>query len=492
MPLSDNDKPTDRPGPAKFSTNINGLDSVLHGGLPVGRMTLVTGGPGSGKTVFALEVMYRRAQAGEPGLFVTFEESENNVFINAKSLGWDLRELKRARKLMVVHAQLPREFVLAGDFGIQGLIANLGSRIAAIGARYLVLDALDVLIRNFDDPQHERQEIENLYKWLDEVKLTSLLTLKATNREINRYPFLEFKADCVLNLDQRMENQIRTRRLTVSKYRGSGFMNNEIPYVISSRGIRVLPVEEVRLTAKTREQPRMPSGNETLDGVLGGGFNQASSVLLTGQPGTGKSILASSIAAAACSRTQRVLYITYEETEPLITEHMLGIGLDLQPHLDSGRLKIVDILPEAMGVEEHLIRLLDVCEEVDPQLVIIDSISAIKRMGGLRGGFDLLLRLTGNLKQRGSILILINQYRNGNHYQRLSGFEISSLIDTVIILEYIWRMKDFRRRLTIMKSRGSNHSHRYHEMRISKRGIEISPETQPEAGASAARPETRT
>ena len=475
----------DRPGPPKFATHISGLDGVLHGGLPAGRMTLVNGGPGAGKTVFALEILYRRALKQEPGLFVTFEESEEGIFSNAQSFGWDLRELARTRKLMVLHAQLPPEYIEAGEFGIQGLLANLSGRMAAIGARYIVLDALDVLMRSFEDPRRERREIELLHGWFMEKNVTALLTSKVTDREAKLYPFLEFMTDCVLHLDQRIEDQLRTRRLKVVKYRGSGFMSNEIPYVISDRGLRFLPVEAVALRA-TAAVPRLSSGNKALDGILAGGIRPASSILLTGRSGTGKTSLAATIATGVCDQGRRVLYVTYEETGAVMIDNMHGAGIDLDPHLAAGTLRIMDLLPEAMGIEEQLIRIFDTCEEFAPQLVIIDAISAVRRMGSARGGFDMLFRLVGYMKQRGVTLILVNQHQNENRYQQLSGFGISSLLDTVIVLEYVFGAEEIGRRLTVLKSRGSNHSQRYHSMRITGRGIVISMEAPQAAGTAAA------
>ena len=468
---------------SKVPTRIKGLDKVLHGGLPEGRMSLLTGGPGTGKTIFGLEFLYRTAAAGVPGLLVTFEESEASVCENAASLGWDLENLLQTQALQVVAPELLRGALTSGDFDIQGLLAGLTGRIDAVGARHIVIDALDVLLRFFEDPRRERDEVERLHHWLQKKGLTSLLTLKMKGGDLQLYPFLDFMADCVLHTDQRIDNQLRTRRLSVVKFRGSGFMANEIPYAISASGLRILPVPGIA-KAPSSSGGRVSSGNENLDEILGGGYRQGSSVLLTGLPGTGKTTLAATFSRAAARSGQRVLLVAYEESEAAMITSLLSPGIDLRPQLQEGNLAIIDTVPESMGVEEQLIRILDAAEALAPRHIVVDAISALQRMGSERAAFDFLVRLLAHCKTNGITLMLVCQHRDSRPFYELSGFGISSLIDTVVYLRFDDSAGRIRTMLAVIKSRGSFHSRFYHEMLISDRGVDIlkeGPDTVPPA-----------
>jgi circadian clock protein KaiC len=463
-----------RPIP-KAPTQISGLDEVLEGGFPRGRTTLASGGPGSGKTVLGLEFLCRGALAGEPGVFITFEERAEAVRTNALSMGWDLAGLEKAGKVAIVEARLYGEEVLSGDFDIQGILAIVAGHAKRIRAKRVVIDALDVLLRVFGDAQRERGELYRLHDWLIDRKLTSVLTVKAqlNGNMAHRYEFLDFMADCVIRLDHRVEGQVATRRLRVIKYRGSGFGTNEYPYVIGERGIVLFPLTQAELTHQPLG-PKIPSGLAGLDAMLDGGFRRAACILIAGSSGTGKTTLASAFAQAASRRKEKVLYLSFEESQEAMIVGMLSAGIDLRPALRTQRLMVQTALPEAMGSDKHLIRALEAIDSFKPDHLILDAISACVRMGSERAAFDYLMRLVAVVKERGITCILTNQIAGllGSD-EELSGIGFSSVVDAVIQLRFVDAGQEIGRQILILKARGSGHSNRRESFYITEHGIEF-------------------
>jgi circadian clock protein KaiC len=463
----------------KTATGIDGLDQILRGGLPAGRTTAVCGGPGSGKTVLALDFLYNGVMAGEPGVFLGFEENADAVRRNASAMGRDLAALERAGKLIVCVPEIEHSAVLTGDFDLGGLLAILQGQAQAIGAKRIVVDSIDVLLRIFGDYRRERNELVGLNNWLIHCGFTSVMTIKDSELSPGRYDFLEYIADCVVRLDQRVLDQIVTRRLRVLKCRGTGFARNEFPYVIDGAGIHILPISKMILSPATTTNSIASSGCADMDRLLGGGFVAGSSVLTTGRTGTGKTMLASTFVRAASQRRERSLYISFEESESGLLRSIASAGIDLRPAVDSGLLRMLTILPEAMGAEEHLFEAFRVMEEHQTQNLVVDSMSACHRMGSERAAFEYLMRLICACKEHGRTAFLINQ-QEGSDYDTISGLGISSLIDTVIHLRLDELTEGMQRDVLVVKSRGMKHSLRRHPFRITDAGI-IVPDSQ-EAG----------
>lgn len=462
------------PAIRKCPTRIEGLDQILQGGLPAGRTTLIIGGPGTGKSLFGLEFLYRSALAGDPGIFISFEERAGPLKDNADTLGWQLAPLEQAGKFFLIEGRIDPRAVITGAFGIQSFLAILDNKIKAMGAKRVVIDALDVLMRLINDSRREQDELVALHQWLAERDVTALLTVKAhrEGQPERNYDFLDYLADCVINLDNRMLGQLSTRRLRVVKYRGSGFGSNEYPFVIESPGITLLPISEVGLSHQALGE-RFSTGLASLDDLIGGGFRRASSVLITGGAGTGKTTLCSIIAHMACARKEKVLYISFEESEAALVSAMRSSGTDLGATLALGQLRLLTTMPEAMGAEQHLVRDLVVIRQMQPSCVIIESASACKRMGTEQAAFEYLMRLINTCKEMGITTVATNQTAGLNNLDEISGIGISSLIDTVIQLRLIEEDAVLRRKLLIMKSRGSSHSHSVHDFAITDRGVVI-------------------
>jgi len=462
------------PNIRKCHTRIEGLDQILQGGLPTGRTTLMIGGPGSGKSLFGLEFLYRSALAGEPGIFISFEERAESLKNNAATLGWQLAPMEQAGKLFLLEGRIDPRAVITGDFGIQSFFAILDHKLKAMGAKRVVIDALDVLMRLINDSRREQDELVALHQWLAERDVTALLTVKAPREgQLERnYDFLDYLADCVIQLDNRMLGQLSTRRLRVVKYRGSGFGSNEYPFVIGSPGITLLPISEVGLSHQALGD-RVSTGLTALDDLIGGGFRRASSVLITGGTGTGKTTLCSVMAQMACARNEKVLYISFEESEAALVSAMRSSGTDLSSTLALGQLRLLSAMPEAMGAEQHLVRTLVLIKQMQPSFVIIESASACKRMGTEQAAFEYLMRLINTCKEMGITVVTTNQTAGLHNLDEISGIGISSLIDTVIQLRLLEENAFLRRKLLVMKSRGSSHSHSVHDFAITDQGVVI-------------------
>jgi circadian clock protein KaiC len=456
---------------AKLATDIRGLDCILEGGLPQGRTTIVNGGPGTGKTVLAMEFLYRGAMTGEPGVFLSFEERVEDLRANAAAMGMDLAALEKTGRLKVVHAEIPLDAVQSGDFTIQGLLAILQAHTRTLKAKRVALDAVDVLTRIFRDPQREREEMHVLHQWLIEHGVTTVLTVKQIG-ETPEYPFFEFMADCVLRLDQRMAGQVRTRRLCVLKYRGSHFLSNEHPYVISRTGIVLMPVSSMTM-ARSFSAERVSAGNETLNGILNGGYPRGSCILIAGPSGVGKTSLACTFAREACRRGENTLYVSYETSQPSLCAEMLGAGIDLKAALDAGKLRILGVFPESKPVEEHLLQIMDAIDTCAVRHLVLDAVSACERMGSEQGAFDFLVRLIAICKSREITCLLTNQTTDQVPITSLSGMGIASLVDTLIGLRYADDGWNLRRRLVVVKSRGTPHSPAYHDLAITDQGVRI-------------------
>ncbi len=458
----------------KAPTYITGLDEVLKGGLPRGRTTILVGEAGSGKTVLGLQFLFGGAVAGEPGIWVGFEEGAAQVRQDAASLGWDLAALEQGNRLFLLEAGIRAETVLSGDFSLKGLLASVAGKGREMGARRVVIDALEVALRLLDDPRKSRAEMHMLNDWLGEQGLTTIMTVRPAQRAEAGFiqDFFESMGDCVISLSSRVEDNITTRRLRVVKYRGSGFGGNEYPYVITDAGFFLSPISTVGLRHKPLGE-KMPTGVERLDRILDGGYRRASCVLFAGEPGTGKTTLACAFVRRACESGERVLYISFEESQDALVGNMMSCGMDLRPQVEAGRLQFLCQFPEAMGADEHFLNAMRRIEAMSPHHVVVDAVSACERMGGRRASFDYLMRLLNACKERGITVFLTNQTAGLTDRMEISGNGVSSMIDTAIFLTYQEEPGETNRLIQVMKSRGSGHSNQKREFRITDQGLAI-------------------
>ena len=456
----------------KAPTGVAGFDEVTFGGLPAGRPSLVCGSAGCGKTLFATTFLVNGAtRYGEPGVFVSFEERAEDLAANVASLGYDLDGLVAEGKLAIDHVRVERsEIEETGEYDLEGLFIRLGFAVDSIGAKRVVLDTIETLFSGFSDPALLRSELRRLFGWIKERGLTAIITGERGEGQLTRQGLEEYVSDCVVLLDNRVEDQITTRRLRVVKYRGSAHGTNEYPFLIDDQGISVLPVTAAELDYGIAEGV-VSSGIAGLDAMLGpGGFHRGSSILVSGESGTGKSMLSASFADAACRRGERCMAFVFEESGSQIVRNARSIGLDLRRHLDAGLLRFEAARPSLFGLEMHLARMHRDIDAFRPDVVVVDPISALR--GPTSELQATLLRMIDLLKARG-ITAVFTSLRTEGAVDPGDDLGVSSLMDAWIKLLNVEANGERSRTLYVIKARGMSHSHQIREFVMSGEGIRL-------------------
>ncbi|MFO1424084.1 MAG: circadian clock protein KaiC [Candidatus Competibacteraceae bacterium] len=458
----------------KAPTGIRGLDDITGGGLPVGRPTLICGGAGCGKTLLAMEFLIHGAmQYGEPGAFVAFEETAEDLTKNMASLGVDLDGLAAARKLVVDSINLERiQFEETGEYNLEGLFIRLGHIIHSIGARRVVLDTVETLFATLPNEAVVRAELRRLFGWLKTRGVTAVITGESGDKTMTRYGIEEYVSDCVIVLDHRVTEQISTRRLRVMKYRGSAHGVNEYPYLIDQTGISVLPITSLGLE-HVASQERISSGIAPLDAMLGGqGYYRGSSILVSGTAGSGKTSMTAHFTDAACRRGERCLMFLFEESPSQLMRNMSSIGIDLEPWTQQDLLRFHAARPSLYGLEMHLAFTLKLIDEWEPRIVVVDPISSFDALGDPFQIKAMLVRLVDSLKVRG-VTTLLTSLTPAGTAQEHTEQEISSLIDTWLLLRDMESNGERNRGLYVLKSRGMAHSHQIREFVLTGHGVEL-------------------
>ncbi|MGD0063792.1 MAG: circadian clock protein KaiC [Streptosporangiaceae bacterium] len=459
----------------KAPTGISGLDQITGGGLPLGRVTLVAGSAGAGKTLLGLNFLVAGArQYGEPGVLMTFEESAAKVALNVRSLGFDLDELQRNGVLVVLAFRVdPSEIVAAGEFDLEPLFAILDDAIKRVGARRVVLDTIEVLFGAFGDDAVVRAELSRLILWLEDRGVTVVLTgERGSGSGLTRHGIEEYVTDCVIVLDHRVSAEISTRRLRVVKYRGSTHGTNEYPFLISARGVTVLPITSVALNYEASEE-RVSTGIGRLDHMLGGGMFRGSALMVSGTAGTGKTSLGAHMVNATCERGEQALMVLLEESPEQVLRNMRSIGLDLQPWVEAGLLRIWAARPSAYGLETHLAIFAELIEEKTPSVAVIDGIASLSN--GIPNTevntemISIMARKIDLLKSRG-ITSVITTLGQG---EEASTVTMSSMVDTWLLLRNTEANGERNRLLFVLKSRGTAHSNQVREFVLTNHGVEL-------------------
>lgn len=457
----------------KTPSGIAGFDSITGGGLPKGRSTLVSGGPGAGKTIFAMQSLVHGArQQGDPGLLLTFEERPEDLLANFRGFDWDIDQLVADGMLMVIDARLSAGAFISGHFDISGLLAGVSARAVRMGAKRVAFDGLDVLLSLLDDPREEMRQLFEIDRWLRDSGLTGLITGKldaGMPGHSRRADMVQYVVDCVVTLDQRVENRVATRDLRVMKYRGSDFPGNRYPVVIASQGIEVFYDGQGEMVHKisTRKQS---SGVPRLDSMLGGGHFQGSSILISGAPGTAKTTLAGAMADSICSSGERALFISFDESSGQIARNLASVGIDLERHLQSGTLEMMGLRATAISAESHVHRIYQRVAAFGPALLVIDPVSALIK-GGWKMVVDVVVQGILDFAKTRGVTTLITSLADGDAPEKeVTDTHVSTMADTWIHLSYVPHGGERNRALTIVKSRGSAHSNQVRELVLGAQG----------------------
>jgi circadian clock protein KaiC len=458
---------------AKAATGIKGFDEVSGGGLPRGRPTLVTGGAGSGKTLFGVEFLVHGArELGEPGVLLSFEETAADIADNVASLGFDLRELERDGCLVVDAFRVdPSEIVATGAFDLEGLFIRLAAAVEEVGAKRVVMDTVEVLFTALGNEGIVRGELGRLFRWLKDRGLTTVVTgERGRQGQLTRFGIEEYVSDCVVVLDQRVTEDMSTRRMRIVKYRGSAHGSNEYPFLITDRGLTVLPLTSVGLGYGAPTE-RVSTGLPDLDEMVGGGVYRGSSVLVSGSAGTGRTTIAAKVVDAACARGERALFVSFEESPDQLVRNMRSVGTDLGRWRDAGLLTMWSERATAAGLEEHLGRLQRLLDELRPSVVALDALASLAHAGIASAVTATVTREMDLIKSRGitGVLTALSHSTEAES----SGIDVSSLIDTWLLLRNVESDGERNRLLFVIKSRGTAHSNQVREFVISSEGAQL-------------------
>ena len=464
----------------KCPTGIKGFDEITEGGLPRNRTTLVSGSAGSGKTLLGLDFLINGAiQFKEPGVFMSFEETEDELYTDVGSLNLDLQGLISQNKVLIEHVILERKDIQETDFNLEGLFVRLEHAIDSIGAKRVVLDSIESVFAGITDVGILRLEMKRLFRWLKEKQVTAIVTGEPAQEAYTRHGLEQYISDCIILLDNRVNQQIAIRRIRVVKYRGSKHGTNEYPFVIDSNGLSVIPITSAGLDQPGTPQ-RVSTGIPSLDKLFRGdkpGYARGSTVLASGTAGTGKTSLAATFAVASCTRGERCLFLSYEESAGQLIQNMSSIGIQFEPMIKKGLLRIVSTRPTFFGLEMHLLDLYKLIAEFKPKAVVIDPLTSLIGEGEQREIRSMITRMIDLLKSNGITSFFTSLVSSAAQNDTSGEIGVSSLIDTWIVVRELEEdvSKKRIRGLFIVKSRGTGHDSDVHKLILSDDGIELRP-----------------
>jgi circadian clock protein KaiC len=462
----------------KLETGIEGFDYISHGGLPLNRTTLISGTAGSAKTVFATQFLAMGIQKfNQPGVFITFEESPDDIRQNMLSMGWDITRWERENKWVFVDAspKPSEDAVFAGDYDLGALLARIEYAVTKIGAQRVSLDSLGAIFTRFHNQTTIRSELFRITSALKSLKITSILTAERTEEfgSIARYGVEEFVTDNVVILRNPLEQEKRRRTIEILKFRGTMHHKGQYSFtIIPDEGIVVIPLSAIELKQKS-SNIRITGGNEELDEMCGGGFFRDSVILVSGATGTGKTLMTTEFLSGGAKRGERALLLAFEESREQLFRNAIGWGVDYEKLEEEGLLKVVSEYPETAGLEDHLLNIKKLVEEYKPNRVAVDSLSALERVSTNRGFREFVIGLTSFIKHQEIAGLFTATTPTLMGGESVTEEHISTLTDSIILLRYVEMYGEMRRGITILKMRGSRHDKDIREFIIDKDGMHI-------------------
>jgi circadian clock protein KaiC len=458
-------------------SGVAGLDAALRGGYPRNRTTVVAGGPGSGKTVLALQFLYAGATAhGEPGLFVAFEESPEALRQNGVALFSEL-DACIGHSVHILDGRIPEDAVETGAFDLGGLIAVVTALVKQHGIKRLAIDGIDALFALGAQDPNRRRELLRVLRWLSEVGVTTLITVKsdgATEGIPARFSFTDFAADGVLHLRSSAAHDHVRRTLRIIKVRGAGFFAGDHPYTVSASGFRVLASpRQTEIATPLMLGTRLSSGIERLDRMLSGGYRAGTVTLVSGLPGTSKTTLGAEFLWAGCRAGERVAFVGFDEPAEQMIYDAQSLGIELEPYAASGQLRAESYVAGTAIGDEHYLAVEVLLESNRPTRLVIDPVTALAKSGGLEIADVISERIAVFCKSRGitALFTAVSDARGGELESTLS--RVSTIADTWIHLSFAAQNGERNRTLTIVKARGTAHSNQLREIVLSNDGVTL-------------------
>jgi circadian clock protein KaiC len=466
------------PSIPKLRTEIDGFDLISDGGMPEGRTSLVSGTSGSAKTVFAAQFLAAGIiRARQAGVFVTFEESPDDIRRNMRGFGWDIEQWERDGLWAFVDASPhPGEpLVTAGGYDLGALLARIEHAVRKVDAKRVSLDSIGGVFAQFEHDATIRHELFRIAAALRTMRVTSVITAERQDDHgpISRYGVEEFVADNVIIFRNFLEQEVRRRTVEILKFRGTTHQKGEWPFtIVPGEGIVVIPLSALELKQKSSDA-RISSGNTELDRMCGGGFFRDSVILISGPTGTGKTLITTEYLAAGNLAGDRCLLFAFEESREQLFRNALGWGVDFAKMEAAGLLKVVCEYPEAASLEDHLIGIKRHIEDFAPMRVAVDSLSALERVASIKSFREFVIGLTSHIKHKeipGIYTATTSSLLGGTS---ITETHISTITDSIILLRYVEINGQMRRGLAVVKMRGSTHDPDIHEYKIAADGLHV-------------------
>jgi circadian clock protein KaiC len=462
----------------KLETGIPGFDIVSKGGLPKGRTTLVSGTAGSAKTIFASQFLIEGLdQKDESGVFITFEESPEDIRKNMISFGWDIRQWEDEGKWAFIDASPSPEdqSIIVGEFDLGALLIRIEHAVNRIGAKRIAMDSLGAIFTQFKDSDIIRRELFRISSALKKMGVTSVMTAERTEEygNISRAGVEEFVTDNVIILRNILEAEKRRRTLEILKFRGTDHQKGEYPFSVTpDQGIVVIPLSAVELKQKS-STIRISSGNDRLDRMCGGGFFRDSVILVSGATGTGKTLMVAEFIKGGAQNGEKCLLLAFEESREQLFRNASGWGIDFEKMEDDGLLKVVCEYPEVAGLEDHLLNMRQIIKEFKPNRVAVDSLSALERVSTIKGFREFIIGLVAFIKEQETSGLFTSTTPSLMGGTSITEAHISTITDSIILLRYVEVFGEMQRAITVLKMRGSAHDKDIREYNIDGNGMNI-------------------